>query len=560
VRGRLLVALLAAGAALSSAGRAQEPDSMALDAAMREPGARLDAALARPGVAVGHASLRTLYAASGQRPVWIANGRPTAQAVAAVALLADADARGLRPADYDAAALGSELAALVATAAPLDAARLARFDLSLSREMLRLVAHLHAGRVDPQALRFELPETHRRSDLDALVLAASRSSDPAAAIAVAEPRYAGYVALRATLARYRLLAGDSTLRLPPFPRTSIRPGETSGIVPALARFLAAVGDFRPLSDSGVAAADARYGPELVAAVEAFQRRHSLEADGVIGPATARELRIPLAQRVRQIELTLERWRWLPDTPPERYAVVNIPGFRLVVFEHDSTASHPALAMSVIVGQAAGKRGTPVFTGTMDEVVIRPFWDVPLSIARKELVPQIRRDPASFASEGFEIVRGTADDAGSYAPTPANLDRVVAGTLRLRQRPGPINALGFLKFVFPNSHNVYLHDTPARDLFARTRRDFSHGCIRIADPLALAELVLRDQDGWNRETISTAMYGDSTIHVHVANPVAVYIVYATAVAAADGAASFYPDLYGHDRALERALSASVRPAE
>ena len=554
MRGRLLSAVLLLSAVSPRAARAQQSDSVALADALRAVGAELAAPLARRGVAVGRASLRALYAANGDRPLWTANGRPTAQALALVAFLGSVDERGLRPADYGAGPLGREAAAAADAAAALpDASSAARFDLSLSRAAMRLLAHLHAGRVDPAALRFELPETHQATDLAGLTIALSRATDPAAAIAAAEPRYAGYAALLAGLTRYRSLAADSTVRAPALPAAPVRPGDALGAAAALRRFLIAVGDYDTLGDSATHADDMHYSRDLVAAVEHFQRRHALEPDGIIGRETVRQLRVPLAQRVQQIELTLERWRWLPDVPPERYAVVNIPGFHLLVFEHDSTASHPLLEMSVIVGQAAGRHGTPIFTGTMAEVVVRPFWDVPLSIARKELVPRIIREPGYFDSEGFEIVRGSSDDAATYPPTSDNLGRVASGTLRLRQRPGTINALGLLKFVFPNSHNVYLHGTPAPELFARTRRDFSHGCIRIADPAALAELVLRDQPEWNRAAIDSAMRGDRTIHVPLAQPVAVFILYATTVAQPDGSVAFYPDLYRHDAALARALA-------
>jgi murein L,D-transpeptidase YcbB/YkuD len=263
------------------------------------------------------------------------------------------------------------------------------------------------------------------------------------------------------------------------------------------------------------------------------------------------LRVPLARRVRQIELTLERWRWMPDVPPERYAVVNVPAFRLYVFEHDATAAHAELRTNVIVGQA-GRRATPAFVGTMREVVFRPYWDVPPSIARNETVPYIRRRPGYFEREELEIVRGGDDDAVVYPPTERNLERVLAGTLRLRQRPGPKNALGYVEFVFPNAYNVYLHGTPAQELFAATRRDFSHGCIRVEDPTALAELVLRGQPGWDRAAIEAAMQGTRTLRVKLDRPVAVYVLYATVTVGGDGTVRFYPDLYGRDAALERAL--------
>ena len=556
----VLLSALAGACVLPVAGGAQAPDSATIGDALRALAEPQAAPLARRGVATGRASLRAVYAGNGFQPLWTAGGRPTAQALAVIALLRTVDERGLRPADYDALPLGEEGAALSGANPPVtDASRVARFDLAMSRAVMRLLAQLHAGRVDPHDLRFELPETHRDADLATLAIAVSSAGDPAAAIAAAEPRYAGYAALLGGLARYRALAADTTVRAPALPAISVRPGGALGAAPALRRFLTALGDYRPVSDSAVPADSARYTPELVAAVEAFQRRHSLEPDGVIGRETVRQLRIPLAQRVEQIELTLERWRWLPDVPPERYAVVNIPGFRLLMFEHDSTAAHPLLEMSVIVGQAAGRHGTPIFTDTMEEVVFRPFWDVPPSIARKELIPLIRREPGYFDSEGFEIVRGGADDAAPYPPTSDNLDRVAAGTLRLRQRPGGINALGLVKFVFPNSYNVYLHGTPAQELFARTRRDFSHGCIRIANPVALAELVLRDQPGWDPAAIDSAMHGDRTVHVRIDHPVAVFILYATAVARADGSVSFYPDLYRHDAALARALQRAGRSA-
>jgi murein L,D-transpeptidase YcbB/YkuD len=269
-----------------------------------------------------------------------------------------------------------------------------------------------------------------------------------------------------------------------------------------------------------------------------------------------QLRVPMSQRVRQIEITLERWRWLPDHPPARYAVVNIPAFRLYVFEGDSLGDNPVLGMKVIVGKSQGRHATPVFTGVMRDVVFRPYWDVPPRIARNELVPRIRRNPGYFASEALEIVREGGDGVvPTLPPTSENLARVAAGTLRLRQRPGPDNSLGLIKFVFPNDYNVYLHGTPAQHLFERARRDFSHGCVRTEDPNALAEFVLRGQEEWNRSTIEAATLGDRTIRVAVARPVTVYVWYATVVAR--GAVTyFYPDLYGRDASLGRALGRTV----
>jgi murein L,D-transpeptidase YcbB/YkuD len=403
-------------------------------------------------------------------------------------------------------------------------------------------------------------------DLAALAGAVARATDVSAAVGGVEPPYTGYRALERALARYRVLAADTSLRPPRRTGRTIRPGDPYADLPALARLLIALGDLDPAA-ARIPAADSaamrRYEGAVIDAVVRFQQRHGLDPDSAIGPATLAALSVPLARRVRQIELTLERWRWLPDTPPERYVVVNIPGFRLYAFEHDSAARRPVLAMNVIVGQAEGRHDTPVFTGVMREVVFRPYWDVPPSIARKELIPQFRRRPESFATDGYEIVRrNTADvPATTFAPTSQNFARVLAGELRLRQQPGENNALGLVKFVFPNQYNVYLHGTPAQSLFAHSRRDFSHGCIRTEHPTDLAELVLRDQAPWDRAAMDSVMNGDRTVHVPIVRPLTVFVLYATAVVGDGGEVRFYPDLYGHDTALERVLGLppiSVRP--
>lgn len=485
-----------------------------------------------------------------------AAGRPTPQALAAIGVLRDARSRGLRPEDYDAAALATRADALVSGDAP-DAR--AAFDDALTRSVVRLLTHLHEGRVTPEALGFHLPDAHRDIDFVALARGVSESSDVGAAIAAVEPPYAGYAALEHALARYRHLASDSTLAVLTLPPRTLRPGDVLAGASALRHRLRALGDLATESPSQ-RVVDTIYDDALADGVRHFQRRHGLNIDGVIGPETRAQLRIPPAQRVEQIELTLERWRWLSDTPPDRFAVVNIPAFRLYVFQSDRTAAHPALRMNVIIGNAERRRLTPVFVGTMQEVVFRPYWDVPPDIARREEVPKIRRDGGYAEREGFEIVRGGESDARVYAMTNANLDRVDGGALRLRQRPGPNNAVGLIKFVFPNSYDVYMHGTPATELFGRTRRDFSHGCIRIEDPPALAALVLRGQPGWDSTSIDQAMHGERTLHVAIAQPLGVFVLYATTVVGDDGTVYFYPDVYGRDAQLARALLvSSPRPA-
>jgi murein L,D-transpeptidase YcbB/YkuD len=510
-------------------------------------------AVARSDRPADRDALARIYASADARPIWTVLGSgPTRQALAAIDVLASSAAHGLEPARYDVETLRS--LAPLAGGSPADAAR---FDVSLTRAVTRLVVDLHMGRIDPRRVRFDLPNVHDRIDLVGMVTAVAEADDVPAAVAQAEPSYAGYHALKRALARYRLLAADTSLRPLPLPGKTIRPGDAYPDAPALARLLAALGDLSPgdmPSASRAWTSPPRFTGALVDAIVNFQARHGLESDSVIGPATIAQLGVPLAHRVRQIQLTLERWRWLPDVAPERYLVVNIPAFRLYAFESDFIARQPTLAMNVIVGQAGGRHDTPVFTATMNEVVFHPYWDVPPRIARTELIPIFRRQPRYFDREGFEIVRrGTGDvESMPFPPTATNLARVVDGELRLRQRPGPSNALGSVKFVFPNRYNVYLHDTPMQQLFARTRRDFSHGCIRTEHPADLAGLVLRGQTPWTRGTIDSVMAGGTTVHVAIVRPVTVFVLYATAVVDATGDVSFYPDLYRHDAALEHAL--------
>jgi murein L,D-transpeptidase YcbB/YkuD len=488
------------------------------------------------------------------RPLWSADAKPTSQAWQAIATIDDADAHGLRRSDYDIAELRG-LAALLPSAIDRAAAS-ADFDMALSRTLVRFIADLHRGRVDPRTLGFGIPHAEDPPLVLDIVRRVTRAADVRATIAAAAPRYAGYAALVRALARYRELAADTTLQLPRT-RVPIRPGDPYPDVAALAHLLAALGDLAPDARAIETRDDSvsRYAGAIVPAVAAFQRRHGLEPDSVIGAATLAALRIPLARRVRQIELTLERWRWLPDAPPPRYVVVNIPAFRLYAFENDPVADQPVLGMKVIVGQAQGRHATPMFTGEMREVVFRPSWEVPPRIARNELVPLIRRDPDYMQREALEIVQPGAERDGPLAQTSENLTRVASGALRLRQRPGPNNALGLVKFVFPNDYNVYLHDTPAQSLFDEPRRDFSHGCIRAEQPAALATLVLRDHRGWDSAAVHAAMHGNRTVRVRLERPVTVYVVYATVVARGE-TIYFYPDLYGRDAALADALEERI----
>jgi murein L,D-transpeptidase YcbB/YkuD len=269
---------------------------------------------------------------------------------------------------------------------------------------------------------------------------------------------------------------------------------------------------------------------------------------VLGPNTLQQLNITPEQRAEQIVLTLERLRWTPLRQASRMVVINVPEFVLRAYEVQDGRIQVKLSMKVIVGKALDTR-TPLFDEDMRFIEFSPYWNIPPSIARHETVPHLRADPGYLARQGMEFVTAGGQVVTRFAPQ--HLDAVLSGAWRIRQRPGPKNALGDIKFIFPNNSNIYLHHTPAPGLFERDRRDFSHGCIRVQEPVALAKFVLQDDPDWPEERIRAAMASGQSSTLRLAQPVTVLIAYSTVVAKA-GRLFFYPDLYGHDRLLARTL--------
>ena len=486
---------------------------------------------------------------------WFVDGRPGGVARQAVTLLLGAAADGLAPGDYGADGLERRLAAAEAGALDVDGRQ--ALDGALSRAMERYLADLHAGRADVSERQARQRVERDNGFVAAEVLrAALADGDLAAAVSVATPAQVDYPGLRRALGQYRELA-DDPLRgglwdtpLPPLPGRKLEPGRAWAGVGDLARRLVALGDL-----PATARLASRYEGELVAGVRAFQARHGLVADGVIGRETLARLEVSPAQRVRQIVLGLERLRWTPRLRGPRTIVVNVPEFMLRGYAlHDGVAEQ-RLQMRVIVGKALDTR-TPLIAEDMRFIEFSPYWNVPPSIAQAELVPKLRRSPGYFASQGFEFVDG--EGRAHTALTPESLDAVLRGRMRIRQRPGPANALGDIKFVFPNDEAIYLHHTPSTGLFARPRRDFSHGCIRVEAPVALAEFVLEGMPGWDEIRIREAMERGSSSTLRLREPLRVVIAYNTVVVAPDGRVMFYPDIYGHDAALDEALRRARGP--
>jgi murein L,D-transpeptidase YcbB/YkuD len=499
--------------------------------------------------AAEQAEIRAFYEPTAFAPVWVdASGSPGSAAREALATLRAASDDGLDPATYHVDLLGRLEAEL--TAGVRTASASAEFDAALSASMLRFARHLHLGRIDPRSIGYRLKVRQEDHDFVAMLRTAIARGAVAEIGSALAPPILQYRNLRAALSRYRSLAADPNLpKVPPAPR-SVHPGDEYASSAALARLLVAIGDLPP--DQAAPPASARYEGAIVEGVKRFQTRHGLEPDGVIGRRTQAALDVPVAGRVRQIELALERLRWLPDLGDRRFAAINIPMFRLWVWDSIPPDGAPAFGMGVIVGRALDTE-TPVFVEDMRELIFKPYWNVPSSILREEILPILGRDPDYLEREQMEIVRGPGDDAIVVEPTADNIARLARGALRLRQRPGSRNALGLVKFVFPNEENVYMHGTPAQGLFARSRRDFSHGCVRVEDPVRFAEWALAGQADWNRDRILQAMDGADSFHVRLTRPVQVILFYTTAVVMPeDGAIHFAEDIYRHDARLDRAL--------
>jgi L,D-transpeptidase YcbB len=540
---RLLV-LLGLAAGQPSAVPAQEPpmtDAGSVIAAARIPWSRW------PDFSPNVDDIARLYRARVSAPVWLEAGVPGRRADEALAQLAAASTHGLDPGDYDASVLDS--LARMLRSAPGGVAAM-RFDLLLSVAFVRFIADLHAGRAPHAPLSRTMPVPPL--DLAAAVSAALAGDSVSRLADAVAPRTAQYRNLRVELARYRALAADSSIPLVPVVER-LNPDDPYDGAPALARRLAALGDL-PMTTPPTP--QSHYAGDLVKAIRRFQLRHGLTADGVIGPLTFRALNTLLSHRVRQIELTLERLRWLPPLGGHRLLVVNIPAFRLFAFDSVGGTGSATLHMRVIVGRALDTR-TPVLVEQLRYLEFQPYWNVPRSILVREILPQLRRRPTYLKEHDMELV-GQRDRVVGDAVTPAVLQRLAGGELRLRQRPSPRNPLGRVKFVFPNSADVYLHGTPETALFAQERRDFSHGCIRVERPSDLAAWVLGDQVVWPRDSVIAAMAAKPTRRALLSRPMPVVLFYATAVALPGVGLAFYEDIYGHDRHLDEALRAGRTP--
>ena len=471
-------------------------------------------------------------------PFWMRAGQAPART--ALRLLAAADTHGLDPAQYGVAQLAARLAG------PLDAAAEAMLDRDLSAAMLQYLADLHGGRAAPGA---RVPAS-AGDDFDPVrsLRSALAAGGPEAAIAAAVPALPLYGRVVDALAHYRQLVRSMPPwpALPPAARASLRPGDAYPGAAQLRARLRLLGDLDAGAESDD---DTTYSAALAAAVRRFQARHGLEADGVPGRQTLAALAVPPTHRAAQLALTLERLRWLPPPPRGRVIAINIPTYRLWAFDLSDANAAPPLEMRVIVGTAV-RTPTPLFIGQMRYLELNPYWNVPRSIQMGDIVPRLARDPGYLERNDMELV--ARDGQVVHVSGSTAVARLRAGTVRVRQRPGRSNVLGAVKFAMPNPMNIYLHSTATPALFARARRDLSHGCIRIEHPAQLAQFVLADPQRWDHASVAAAMAPGPPRTVALPAPVPVVLFYATALVDRDGRVLFAQDIYGRDQALIAAL--------
>jgi len=490
------------------------------------------------------AHVREFYEQAGYKLAWSQGGRATAQAIELIGFLEGADQKGLDSKDYDGARWPDRLKALQESGGTTETA-LVKFDAALTVSAVRYVSDLHLGKVDPKTLHKDFDPERQKHDAGAFlwqnVVGAQSVKE---ALARVEPPYPGYQRTLVALQKYLQMAKEEVPDPLPQVKKSIAPGQDYEGLGKLVGRLQFLGELP--SSVSVPEGSLIYSGEVVEAVKRFQTRHGLEADGKLGPQTMTELNRPMSDRVEQLRLTLERWRWVPHNFAEPPIVVNIPEFLLRAYD---AQREPALHMRVVVGRAM-RTQTPVLEEDMKYVIFWPYWNVPPSILRGEIIPKIAKDPAYLQKNNYEVVTYSGQVVTDGVVSDDVLAQLRAGKLMVRQKPGPKNALGLIKFIFPNDNNVYLHSTPSQSLFSRTRRDFSHGCIRVEDPKALAEWVLRNNPGWTRERIEAAFQAQKEQRVNLARTIPVLIVYGTAIVKEDGQVFFFDDIYGYDKALAK----------
>jgi len=495
----------------------------------------------------GSAVLPGFYSHRNFRPAWITDEGPGPLAKRLVASIRQADDDGLRPDAYHLkriAALMTETRLDLMADQPELPEKLADLDLLLTDAFLLFGFHLSNGCVNPETIRSEWFIKSHHVDLVEALQSALRQKNVAAVLNKLRPQHAGYVALKGALARYRgRMALGGCVCVPE--GTHLKRGDRDPRVAALRARL----NVPVWPDNWNKDVSDFFDAPLERAVLEFQIRHGLDADGIVGPATLAALNVRVEDRLRQIKLNMERWRWLPHDFGKRYILVNIPNFQLYMIEHNEII----LKMRVIVGKK--RRQTPVFNGRMTYMELNPYWHIPPQIAKEDILPEIQKDSQYLDKQNIRVFENWQAEAFELNPAFIEWSQIAPADLSFKfvQDPGPLNALGRLKFMFPNSFSVYIHDTPARGFFKYEKRSFSSGCIRIEKPIELAEYLLKDNPEWTRNELVDTIDSTKTRIVRLLEPISVQIVYLTAWVDEGGeTVHFRDDVYDRDKPLYQAL--------
>ena len=487
------------------------------------------------------------YQQVGHLPVWFDEHGLSPQGETLLDLIAKSADDGLSPEAYLPPSVGDPWRNSMAVSAAThfcDPGRCTQVDVALTDGALRYARHLSQGSLTPDSLHTRWLSRRMPSDRDipAELALALKEDRLRTYIESLHPKGHAYRRLSDVLRQYEQIrhsGGWPTIA----PGPTLQRGDRGDRIEALKHRLSMTGDWsaaEPADQTG-------YDETLEAAVKRFQRRHGLRADGLVGNRTRSELNTPVEDRIRQLQLNLERWRWLPDHFGDRYLLVNIPAFELSVVEAGSRIE----SIRAIVGRK--RRQTPIMSGRMTYLELNPFWNIPQKIAREDILPKVIGDPAYLNRQGIRVFDSWDHQAREIDPTGITWERLSAGDFpyRLKQDPSGVNALGRIKFMFPNPQSVYIHDTPDKSLFNRQVRIFSSGCVRLETPLTLAQYLLENQ-GWDHARLNAAIASGQRQTVVLENPIPVYLVYFTAWVDADGTVNFREDVYGQDRDLLIAL--------
>ncbi|MCG6887666.1 MAG: L,D-transpeptidase family protein [Proteobacteria bacterium] len=472
--------------------------------------------------------LREFYTPSRYRPVWVDSRGPLLRAGQWLLTLQAAKQEGLNPETYH----STEIEQLWGAST---SAELARLELLLSDAFFKYSVDVSVGRTDPEMIDPNWNIPVQTSDAVNVLRNTLAADNFDSALSELAPPHVGYQRLRNALADYRQLERNGGWpAIPPGP--SLKYGQWHSQIKVLRRRLIAEGDLQlgPVLNENI------FDTPVLYAVERFQTRYGLKVDGIVGPATRATMNVPVARRIEQIKLNMERWRWLPRDLGQRYLMVNIPGFELVAMED----GRPKFTMRVIIGTS--ERPTPVIMSSVHTIIFNPFWTVPDTIVINDFLPKQQRNPTYLKSRGIRVL---ARHPYGKELDPAKIDwtQVSADNFPyiLRQDPGPTNPLGQVKFLFSNQFQVYLHDTPEYHKFDLPDRELSSGCIRVDDPVQLVIYLLDRDNDWTREHIETVIAAGETRKVQVHGLVKIYLLYWTAWVGEAGAMHFYRDIYAED---------------